>query len=461
MPTRTLRRARLRHLVAIGLALASSLPLAAFPVSAARADDDAPRADAAARAAFVPTAELDLLALEHIVLARSPAVQAAALEVDVAAAERRQARLLPNPTLDASWNTIPVGETNPPGLGSPLAHVPNYGVGLSYTFPLGKRGPRGARADELARAAAASFDASVRDEALSLARLLGEIATSMLRIDGTRELVEDGRRSVTLAEARVASSFGTPLDVDRLRIDVSRTEQSLSSIESDLRASLAACAGFVGAPCRSFADSADARVFLERWITRPMPPTIDLAARADLRSLEASRRAAAAEAELARAQAIPDPTVRLGYVHDTFLVSGAQANSLDLSVSIPLPLFDRGQAQAAAADARRARLDAQRARSIAAAEARIGVLAERVASQRRRQQTLTDDVIPRARAVLRDVEKAAESRLLPLGDVIQARRQVSELLIEQADSYRDAFDAALELAAELPSTPVVTEAAPR
>jgi cobalt-zinc-cadmium efflux system outer membrane protein len=37
-----------------------------------------------------------------------------------------------------------------------------------------------------------------------------------------------------------------------------------------------------------------------------------------------------------------------------------------------------------------------------------------------------------------------------LGDVLQSRRTMSELLLEEADSYADAFDAYLELLAEFP-----------
>ena len=54
----------------------------------------------------------------------------------------------------------------------------------------------------------------------------------------------------------------------------------------------------------------------------------------------------------------------------------------------------------------------------------------------------------RARAVVDDLERAANSRLLPFTDVIQARRTLDELLIEEADSYSDAFQTAVDLMAE-------------
>lgn len=403
-------------------------------------------------ATFVPSADLDLPALERVVRRRSAALQSAALDVDLAAADVKQSRLLNNPTLDGAWSTIPIGDSNPKNLPSPLANVPNYTVGLSYTFPLGKRGPREERAIAAHRGASATLDANARSLALTFARLLGQLATSTLRRDGVRGMVEDGRRSVAIAESRLGASFATPLDVDRMRIDLARTEQTLLSVESDISAALADCSALAGATCEGFASSAEARGLLDRWIRRAAGASpARLEDRPDLRALEAQRDAAVAEGSLARAQAIPDPTVRFAYTHDRFVASGNQQNSLSLSVSLPLPLFDHGQAAAQAAEAKKARFGEQRARAIEAAEARIPALARRVESQRRRQEALAKDILPRAVGALRDVERAAESRLLPLTDVIQARRAVDELLVEEADSYRDAFDATVELAAELPS----------
>ena len=44
--------------------------------------------------------------------------------------------------------------------------------------------------------------------------------------------------------------------------------------------------------------------------------------------------------------------MRVGYVYDSFVVSGNQRHSLGVSLSLPLALFDHGQAGAQAAQAR-------------------------------------------------------------------------------------------------------------
>jgi len=371
--------------------------------------------------------------------------------VALADADAQQARLLGNPTFDAAWSTIPVGRTNPPNLSRPLAYVPNYGVGVSYTFPLAKRSPRRHRADAMARGSRAELEFQTRDQALQLAEVLGGLATATMRREGVSELMAGGLRAAELAEARLQAQFGSGLDVDQLRIDVDRTEQLLLGASADILENLAACTSLVGKQCTSFTDATSARAFLTHWLLQVDGSQVDLAQRADLRALQAYGDAASAERDLATAQKIPDPTLRLGYLRDQFTISGNQLNSVNVGVSMPLPSFDYGQAQKRAAEASSHYLAEERDKRLAAARTRIPVLKERRELSLERCQRLATEVIPKARAVLANLEKAVEGRLLPMMQVIQSRRVVSELFIEEAQSCGDAYLAALELVREMPS----------
>jgi len=436
---RTLRRGAAS--VRILLSCATLLLGVVTRPAASRADEPRPvRFDAAE--------QLTLADLERAVQAGSPALSAARRDVALAAIEARQARLLGNPSLDTSWSTIPVGKTNPADLERPLAHVPSYGVGVSYTFPIRKRPARRRQADALAQGAEAQLALTVREQALALADVLGAIATATLRREGIAELVGGGRRAIELAEARLKAQFGTPLDVDQIRIEVQRTELLLSSAESEIYEGLATCSSLVGAPCHPFRDAAAARAYLARWLTPAGNAPIDLTQRADLRALSAYGSAASAARDLAAAERIPDPTVRLGYLHDRFVVSGNQLNSLNVALSVPLPVFDRGQYRQKGAEASRLSLVEERERRLAVAAARIPALRERLTLSRDRCTRLASEVLPQARGVLSDLERAVESRLLPLTQVIQSRRIVSELFIEEAESCGDAYVAALELVRE-------------
>ncbi|HEY6876608.1 MAG TPA: TolC family protein [Polyangiales bacterium] len=401
-------------------------------------------------ATFHADEHLTLADLTRAVEAGSPELAAGRRELAMARGESQQARLFANPSLDAAWGTLPVGRTNPRDLDRPYANVPNYQVGVGYTFPWHKRAPRRERADALARGTQAALEYSTRDRALALAEVLGSVATATLRREGIADLIAGGRRATEVAEARLRTGFGTPLDVDQLRIDVDRTEQLLSGAESDILESLAACASLVGMPCERFHDARAARAYLQAWLIHTDAPISSLGERADLRALRAYADAASAESKLADAAKLPDPTVRFGYMHDRFTISGNQLNSLNLSVSVPLAVFDHGQGQKQIAEASHRHLVEERNARLAVANARIPALRDRHALSLARCQRLDGELIPRARGVLNELEAAVQSRLLPITQVIQARRVVSELFIEEAYSCGDAYLATLELAREIP-----------
>lgn len=412
----------------------------------ARAEGRAP-----AGPTFQPSAAMDLRALGEWVGRRSARVQGELVDADAAAAESRQAQLYENPVIDGAWATIPVGPTNPEGLSSPLTKIPSYGLGLSYTFPIGKRGPRQRRASAEEDRARAEVTATVRAQAIDLARILGEMAVATLRVGGLRELVDQQKDSITLLESRVASGFATPLDVDRLRIERARTEQQVFSNEVDLRRAQAACSAIVAERCGGFASSEEARAYLQAWMRRAEASDASPERRPDVRVLDAARRSYRAEAELAAATALPDPTVRVGYLLDQFQISGNQRHSVNLSVSIPLPVFDAGATRRSGALAKDARVAAQRQRILEGAAARIDSLREVLASQKGRRDVLLTEMVPKARQVVTDLERAASTRLIPLSDVIQARRTLVELLVQEAETQGEAFETSMDLLAETSS----------
>ncbi|PRP94827.1 TolC family protein [Enhygromyxa salina] len=393
---------------------------------------------------FRPSAELGLEDLQEIVGEGLADLEAAALRVDLARADVRQSRLLPNPILDLEYGTIPFGTTNPADLDRPFANIPNYGVGVAYPIELGKRRPRIQRDRALERGARAELDAVTRSQALELAATLGELATAILRLEGFEEMVADSERSVAAAEVRVATSFGVPLDVDRLRVELTRTEQLVLTARSDISRALADCATRVGRACERFVDSSAARAYLEAWIAAD-PGEVAIEERPDLRALSEYGEAASASERLARAQRIPDPTLRVGYTHDRFWVSGNQMNSFTISLSFALPTFDRGQAQRQAAEAQTHRLGAERSKRVAATQAQLPDLARQVELERDRQVLLRDDAIPAAKRIASAIEDAAESRLTTITEVVQARRTLRELLLAEAEAYAAAYEARLEL----------------
>jgi outer membrane protein, heavy metal efflux system len=405
-------------------------------------------------AVFTPQVGLKLAELMQLVAEQDPSLQQELLAIDEARAQVRQSRLWENPVLDAAVGTIPLGTPNPPELPAPLSNVPNYGVGLSLHPDLARRPQRQGHARAQLGAAQAQLRASIRERALGLARVLGMLAVTALRLDAKHGLAEQARDALRIAQIRVESGYNAPLDASRAEIEQLRLEEQTLALEGELAAALASCAEYLGTRCQPFPSSQEAREFLIRWPSQAadlgVPSPAALEQRPGLQVLLAQRLAAEADARLAQAQHIPDPTVRLGYLYDTFVASGNQLHSLNVSLSLPLPVFDHGQAAAQAAAARIHRLETERQRRITAAQAHIEALRTSLFMQRRRLETLENKTLPRARAILADLRRAFELRTLRLTELLQARNTLDELLLAEADTLSDSFSTTLDLLGQLP-----------
>ncbi|HEY3445893.1 MAG TPA: TolC family protein [Myxococcales bacterium] len=388
-----------------------------------------------AAAAAEPTPRLDLAnlpdppALAALLWDRSPALQPARLKLSSARADLERAHLLPNPGFDFSWNTIPVGETNPPGLARPLANVPNYAFQLNALVELGKRGPRQRAAADTLGSAFEDARATLFDAFFDLQGHLATIAAAEVRSASLEELAADARSLTELQRTRAQKGDAAQLDVDRSAIEEEKLWSSLADERARLAAALRECGALAGVPCERFGSREASQAFLGR----PLPAAAPLDERPDLRSLELQESAAGQALELAKARAIPDPTVRLGYVHDRFLVSGNQQNSLFVGVSVPLPVFDHGQADARLARDTAAAASRTRALLLDQAQTQLERLGEERAALELRRGRLKDRTLPLARSVVTSLQEAVHRGGAPLQDLLLARRTLGELVMDAAD----------------------------
>lgn len=435
MKLRSLHRLPIQSVAALTLSLLSAALLSDPPV--ARGQPQATE--------FVPSPTLELAQLMDVVRDRAPALQQDHLEVELRQADARQSRLFDNPVLDGAVGTIPVGPANPPELPDPLRNIPNYSIGLSLHLDLARRGPRIRRAERQIEAAQAGRDAAVRAQALTLLRLLGDVALATLRMGADRHLAQQSRSALTLARDRVRTGYGPPLDADRAEIELLRLEQQVAADQGDLLAAQAACAQLLGMRCAAFASDDAARQFLLAWVFRgevamPSPET-----RPDLVALAAQEAAARADERLAHMQWVPDPTLRVGYTYDQFIASGNQQQSMTVGMTLPLSLSDHGQAAAQAARARAQRFANQRALSLQSAQARSEALRLALQTQRQRLALLQQQVVPRAQAIVSAVRRAFEARAVPLTDLNQAQRALDELQLQEASALLDVFRLSVDL----------------
>jgi cobalt-zinc-cadmium efflux system outer membrane protein len=399
------------------------------------------------------SASLDDAALASLLWERSPELVEARARLGADAAEALKAKLFPNPELDLGVGTLPMGQRNPPG---EIAYwdVPNYGVQVSELVEIGKRGPR-------QRATAASYDATVletrellRQRLFDLCSAIGDIAVTQVRVGVLEGLAKDAAELRRVESGRVEHGESAGLNVDRALVEEEKAKSDLAEEQEKLQRALLGCLRVAGAMCLPFKDGAQAQAFLTQRSQLAAPTGIE--SRPDVKALDAREQSASASMALAAAKKLPDVTLRAGYLYDRFIVSGNQRHSFNVGISLPLPLFDRGQAEAVQAGAagEAAALAKQQLLSRVALD--VSHLSEQLKSVLTRRQRMNEQTIPVARQVVDRLAQAVERGGATLPELLLARRTLGELLVSAADLEGTAYQLAVSLrrsAGEEPAVP--------
>jgi cobalt-zinc-cadmium efflux system outer membrane protein len=201
---------RLRHLPLVLCILALASPAGAQDPSATPPD-----LPAALDLGHMPEDAM----LAQMLWGRSPDLVAARAKIAATRGDVVRSKLLPNPSLDASWNTIPVGKTNPPGLSAPLENVPNYAFSLSELVEIAKRGPRQRAASSALDAATLDAYELLRQRWYDLRERIAEVAAARVRVAALTDLQADAHRLTELQPhaPRAATRRGSRAIAPRLR----------------------------------------------------------------------------------------------------------------------------------------------------------------------------------------------------------------------------------------------------
>jgi cobalt-zinc-cadmium efflux system outer membrane protein len=358
-------------------------------------------------------------------------VAAVGARVAQARADIGTARLWPNPAFDFTLGQIVLGQSNPPGLSFGDTYMLTFG--LSQTFELGKRGPRTAAA-ALRLAAAERGQRDVLVQKAAEARLaLARVAYLAAKRSILEESLASAERMLDVEKVRLQHGDLSGNDYDRLVLDTMTLRLDVARAAAEYDGARAACRAVLFAAC----DPAGAS---EREVeaAAPVPAALGdaaeaLARRPDIRALALQRDAARKDAQLARRRVIPDPTVRAGYVYDRLVVAGDQPKTLMFTVTIPLPLFDRGQHDAARAEARAREAAATAAATLERARADLAGLVERRRFLEASLRMLTDEAVPKSARILATTMTAFSRGQVSLTDLLLARRTHVALLLNLMD----------------------------
>ncbi|MCC6746685.1 MAG: TolC family protein [Deltaproteobacteria bacterium] len=385
-------------------------------------------------------------ALARWLAGRSPDVAAARARSEQVAAELAASRLLPNPQLSFSLGTVTAGTTNPPGLG--FGDTANYTVGLSQPLDLSKRGPR---IDAAMARHASSMEEGVDGLVQRVAearQVLGRLVHLAARERLLGESLASARQVVSIERTRLDQGYISGNDFDRLNLDTMGIEADLARAQAETEAVRGSCRATLAAvSCPVTGTQAED---LDLAASVPASASAEggsafLDRRPDLRAVAQAREAARWDALLARRRAVPDPTLTVGFTRDQLTVAGNQANSFFFGLALTLPVFDRGQHDAARAHGRQRELeaaaDALRHRAVADLEG----LTRRSALLERTLDRLLRQAVPRSAGVLATTLTAFRRGQVSLTDLLLARRAHLALRLNTMDLRFDLFTARSEL----------------
>lgn len=357
-----------------------------------------------------------------------PRFDVLAAEVDASRADVVSAGRRENPSL-----TVDREEVFDSGDG-----LPEHIVRLS--LPIDLSGGRGRRIAAAEKGVAATRSEVAFERFVLLVDALAiyhDAAFARLRVQTLAEGRAALARAVQIVRARKSAGDASGYDLSRVELELGAYDDLLADAETELATARRRLATLVGQPETAF-DAADPLVLPEA------PPPDAAVQRADLLAARLHAEQAEREAAAASRSWVPG-LVLTGGMKSTDLGDGVALGYV-VGLGIELPIFDRGQGAAAAANARR-RSWLARAREIerhagsAVAVAR-DELARRIAQGRRFEQSQVArvaDLVRRAEASYREGDR-------PIVELLDAHRMARDVLLRHLEIRRGAKLAQLALA---------------
>lgn len=377
---------------------------------------------------------LTLEAAVQAALQQNPQLRAAAAELDANDGTVRQAGLAPNPVLALDQEDLRSGSRTTT---VQISQTLELGGKRAARVELAQRGKDIAaldlaarRADVRAAAIQAFFDALIAQERV-------KVAEESLHIAGS---------GVDAAVRRVTAGKVSPTEETRARVAQSTARIELRQAEAARSAALRALSAVMGEP-----EAALQRLGGDLEALPVAPSAVEVMSRLpdapSVRRAQLEVRRAEAGYTLARARGVPDVTVGVGAKRD----QQEGRSQAVLSVSIPLPVFDRNQG---------GQLEALRRRDAAQASAQAEELrlrsevlqmADLLQARKDEAQVLREEVLPGAQSAYEAARTGFELGKFSFLDALDAQRTLlqvrSQYFVAIAQVHRTAAEIDRQLGA--------------
>ena len=276
-----------------------------------------------------------------LAIAHNHALKATQTQIQQSQAQEVTAALRPNPTLTADSLFIPIEPQN--FNSNIIATVTEFDAGVSYLF---ERGGKRHRRIEAARDATAQTRYQVSDaERTLIFNTAQQFITAQLaesNLDLANQDLASFQQTVDIAKAQYQAGAISEGDLLKITVQLLQFQTDVSSAKVAKAQALASLREFLGY------DAVPANYDVEGDLTyQPLQLNRDdlllkaLKNRPDLLAARQGVQAAESQYLLAKANGKVDVTGALTYTHVT------DENTVGVTVSLPLPIFDRNQGEIA------------------------------------------------------------------------------------------------------------------
>lgn len=369
------------------------------------------------------TAPLTLDEAIAAALAANPALAAARLGRTEAAVREEIARQRPNPELQLSEQR----------------DAPRDAAALAFPIETGgKRRRRIAVAAAEARSGEAEIARATVDLRSQVRRAYFGLASAQRRAHETGESRDLATRARDAARERFEAGDAPRLEALQAELASAQAESEAERARDLLTGARAGLNALLARP------PGDPLTVTDDLAAGRVPPVDDavrrtLASSAELAALDLGIAAQRARVELARAEAVPDLTAGAGVTHHaepdfTWGWTG--------QLTMTLPVFTRGRAQARLEEATLARLTAERAAAAARLAGQVAAAVANADAQRQAVERYQREILPRSDEVARMAEDAYRSGQTNLTALLQALQSAHDLRLQAIQAGAD-YQAAL------------------
>ncbi len=386
-----------------------------------------------------------------IALQRNRDVMATKLDVESSQIDRIAAGLYPNPVFSYSAGNVVLGSGNPqdkgldPGPLSQLVHT----VGISEVIDVwAKRGARIRVADKGIEHRRLVVEDALREIVYAVRAAFADLTREQLEDELARTMKARYVETVRVSGARFRAGEISEAEQRKIELEGMKYENAVIDADTELELSRQRLAALLGLgavsdlPGPAFMSN-DARV------AASLPALLGdaLRDRPDLRAARQGRQLAESAIESARREAFPDISLGVAFTHSEFQVSGDNPNAVALTVSLPLPVFDRNQANIAHAQNDGKRFDNDLVRL------EIQIRQEVAQSVRRleRASSLLDiyeqgGMLERADKALKVAESSYRAGSSSLLDLLEAQRTFIDTRAQYLRAQHDYRQAVIDVA---------------